>query len=574
MKPKEVKLVDRKGRRLKVEIIKSLTPSDRRLMTDLFEAKRASTYDLAKRTGMSYTSMFTSIKKLESLGLIRKLRETKSKKGGRKVIYVLTQAGRTCVLQFDMFFGTTPKQTVIESVPNPLDDIVAEFILSQRRETAELDFKLTFDTRKDSDFAKIVKDIFAMSNYGGGYLVFGFKETKTGTFDPIGLPPSFHVDQAQLQEKFNSYSNDPLAIGYREIEKEVNGEIRKFAVIYVPPSTMLLKPTKYGIYTDGTGKVRKAFSKDEILFRRGTQCVHASQNEIRFIERRVKETEYKIGLLKGKPDRIKENLYSNCFEVIKLPSDIFEAELPKNIKFAFFETKDTPFIRHTKEKIYSFCDVGEEPFGKYIRNGSSRKHKLSYFLESQDRKILLTWLLNREIRHVALKKGLRYDWRNKKVYFYPTDKPERYESWEGRFKKSRRLVAKKLYIEQLNRSLFVHSAASISFSLIGTKFYLKILPRIILTHDGYAAIQSFREGIVKTRLSYNQYNDAYLNLVLFWISRFKSPDRKKIDFNGRILVSPEPVTVALNIGIRSDRPSEEFSRRKDELYSFEAVEVI
>jgi predicted HTH transcriptional regulator len=77
----------------------------------------------------------------------------------------------------------------MESVPDPMDEIVINFILSQKRETAELDFKLTLNIRKNSDFAKIAKDIFAMSNYGGGYILFGFKETKTGTFEPVGLPP-------------------------------------------------------------------------------------------------------------------------------------------------------------------------------------------------------------------------------------------------------------------------------------------------------------------------------------------------------------------------------------------------
>jgi len=460
----------------------------------------------------------------------------------------------------------------MESAPDPLDDIAIDFILSQKRETAELDFKLTLDTRKVSDFAKIAKDIFAMSNYGGAYMLFGFKETQTGTISPVGLTSSFHVDQAQLQEKFNSYSNDPLTIGYREVEKEVDGEMRKFAVIYVPPSSVILKPIRYGTYADSRGNVKRVFSKDEILFRRGTQSVPASQNEVKFIERRAKETRYRISLLSGKPDRIKENLYGNFFQVTEMPSNLFEAKLPKNIRFAFFETKDTPYIRHG-EKIYSFCDLDKEPFGGYVEEDSTLKHELPHFLESQDTKVLSTWLLNSEIRNVALKKGLRYDWRNKKVYFYPTDNPQRYESWETRFKKSRRLVAKKLYIRQLGRSLFVHSAALIAFILLGTKFYLKILPRIILTHDGYETIQGFREGPVKTRLSYNQYNDAYLNHVLFWISRFKSTDKETINLDGRIRISTEPVTVNLGFGIRSDRPSKEFASRKDELYSLEAVEI-
>lgn len=461
----------------------------------------------------------------------------------------------------------------MESVPDPMDEIVINFILSQKRETAELDFKLTLDIRKDSDFAKIAKDIFAMSNYGGGYILFGFQETKTGAFEPVGLPPDFHVDQATLQEKFNSYASDPLTIEYAEVEREVEGQEKKFALIYVPPSTSILKPTKYGTYYDPTGKVKKAFSKDEILFRRGTQSVHASQKEIKFIEQRAQETEYKIGLLSGKPDDVKENLYGNFFEVTKMPSNICEAELPRNIRFSFFETKETPFIRQG-ERIYSFCDLTKEPFGKYITAGTFQKHDMTSFLETQDKRILLTWLLNSEVRNAAIKKGLRHDHWDKNVYFYPTDGRDRYESWKTRFKKSSRLVAKELYITQLRRSLFVHPAALISISLVGTKFYLKILPEIILTHDGYETIQGVREGPVKTRLSYNQYNDAFLNLVLFWISRFKSTDGKFVDINGRIFTSVEPVTVSLDVGLKSDRPSEEFSRREDELYPFEAVEIV
>jgi len=461
----------------------------------------------------------------------------------------------------------------MESVPNPLDEIVIDFVLSQKRETAELDFKLTLDIHKDSDFAKIAKDIFAMSNYGGGFLLFGFQETKTGTFEPVGLLQDFHVDQATLQEKFNSYASNPLSIGYTEVEREIDGQKRKFAVIYVPPSTDVLKPIKYGVYGDPTGKAKKAFSKDEILFRRGTQSIHASQKEIKFIEQRASETEYRIGLLSGKPDDVKENLYGNFFEVTKMPSNIYEAELPRNIRFSFFETKETPFIRQG-ERVYSFCDLSQEPFGKYITAGTFQKHELASFLETQDKRILLTWLLNSEVRNAAIRKGLRHDHWDKNVYFYPTDGRERHEAWKTRFKKSSRLVAKEIYITQLRRSLFVHPAALISISLVGTKFYLKILPEIILTHDGYETIQGVREGPVKTRLSYNQYNDTFLNLVLFWISRFKSLDEKSVDINGRIFASSEPVTVALDVGLRSDRPSEEFSRREDELYSFEAVEIV
>ena len=460
----------------------------------------------------------------------------------------------------------------IESVPDPLDHITVDFILSQTGETAELDFKFTLDIRRDSDFAKIAEDIFAMSNYGGGYLIFGFKETKTGSFDAVGLSPDFHVDQATLQEKFNSYSNEPLALGYKELEKVIEGEKRKFAVIYVPPSTTILKPTKLGTYTERR-KVKIAFKKDEVLFRRGSQSIRASQNEVKFIERRAEDTKYRISLLSGKPDRIKENLYGNFFEVLRSPSHVFLAEIPKNIRFSSFERRDIPYVRQG-EKIYSFCNLEVEPFKKYIRSGSLRSFVLSEFLETQDRRILLSWLFNSEIKNAALKRGLRYDRNDRNLYFYPTDRPSRSETWTGRYRTARKQVARKIYVRQLKRYLFAHDAALLRFQRVGSSFYLNVLPKIVLTYDGYETTSGFREGPVKTRLSYNKFNDAYLNLILFWISRFRSESKDKIDFDGRILVSAEPVTLDLDWGIMKDRPSTEFEDRKDELYSFEAVDFL
>lgn len=559
------------------EAIESLAPSDRKLLTELLDLEKASTYTLSKNTGMSYASMHTSAKKLESLRLIKRLQEAESKKGRRKITYVLTKEGRECTLRFYKRSGATVKQTTIESVPDPLDDLVVQFILSQRRETAELDFKLTLDIRKDSDFAKIAKDIFAMSNYGGGHLVFGYKETKTGSFDLVGLRKDFHIDQATLQEKFNSYSNESIALEYREVEKVVHGEKRRFAIVYVPPSPTVLKPIKYANYEDKkTGRARKVFSRDEILIRRGTQSVHATLNEIKFIERRSKQTDYKISLLSGEPDRIKENLYTNMFKVIELPTEIFEIEVPTNIRFPFFETKHIPHVRPWRsKKIYSFCDLNQEPFHNYITGGSLCRRPTGDFLKSQDKKNLSIRLLNSEVRNAALRRGLRYDRYDKKVYFYPTDEPVRYETWEGRYRKTPKQVARKIYVSKLKTSLFAHDAASISFHFVGDDIYLVILPKIVLTHDGYDAIKGFREGPVKTRLIYNEFNDIYLNLVLFWISRFKFyPTQKSIDLDGRVVISAEPVTAKLGVGIRKDRPTTEFRRRKDELYSLEKADIV
>jgi hypothetical protein len=237
-----------------------------------------------------------------------------------------------------------------------------------------------------------------------------------------------------------------------------------------------------------------------------------------------------------------------------MPETIFSADLPQNIRFSHFETGNVTYVRQN-DKIYSFSDLNKEPFLRYITKGSLQKWDLKQFSAQPDKRIVVTWLLNQEVRNKAIRMGLRYDGRNKNLFFFPIElgQIEKFEPWEGRFKKSKRLVAKRLPIESLGTSIFVHTAASISFTSIGSDFYLKIVPEIVLTHDGYETIQGVREGIVKTKLIYNQYNVSYFYLVLFWISKLKSGSN--INFNDNIIVSTEPVTVSLNVGIRSDRPS-------------------
>ena len=51
----------------------------------------------------------------------------------------------------------------------------------------------------------------------------------------VGVPEDYNVDGAVLQEKFNSYSNVPIQIEYKEFTKNIDGKINRFAVIFVPP---------------------------------------------------------------------------------------------------------------------------------------------------------------------------------------------------------------------------------------------------------------------------------------------------------------------------------------------------
>jgi len=178
----------------------------------------------------------------------------------------------------------------------PLGDIMLNFLIDKDREEPYLDFKETLDIRKTSSFAKIAKDFFAFSNYGGGFILIGFKEKakmenppedKKVNFLPLGLPADYHIDQSDLQPKFNSYSNVPIEIGYREFLKNIGGTEKKFAAIYVPASTCVLTPIKDGVYVDEKGKTKRAFETGSVMIRRGTQSLPATDEEEAWIKKKV-----------------------------------------------------------------------------------------------------------------------------------------------------------------------------------------------------------------------------------------------------------------------------------------------
>jgi predicted HTH transcriptional regulator len=204
----------------------------------------------------------------------------------------------------------------------PLSDYVLDFIIAQKKECPYLDFKYTIHVGKNSDFPEIAKDIFAFSNYGGGWILIGWKEETKNQYLPVGLPEDYEVDQAVLQEKFNSYSNLPITIEYREFSKNIDGVITRLAAVYMPPSYEILKPTKIGKYIK-RDKERIVFKEGEIFYRRGTQSIPPSSIEMEIIRKRLRQENYRISVLSGEPDKVDEKIYSNLFPIKKFPKYIY-----------------------------------------------------------------------------------------------------------------------------------------------------------------------------------------------------------------------------------------------------------
>ncbi len=133
-------------------------------------------------------------------------------------------------------------ERLTEAESEPLDDHVIDFLIGHDKEETYLDFKETISITRDYPFSELAKDFLASLNYGGGWVLVGFRDKPKSTLEedkkwkrqyiPVGLPPDFHVDQADLQTKYNSYCVHPVTILYSEFHRNLGNGERKFAVIY------------------------------------------------------------------------------------------------------------------------------------------------------------------------------------------------------------------------------------------------------------------------------------------------------------------------------------------------------
>ncbi|MFY9299885.1 MAG: ATP-binding protein [Candidatus Nitrosotenuis sp.] len=462
-------------------------------------------------------------------------------------------------------------------VSDPTGNYVIDYLLSQKKETTFHDFKWTLDVTKNSqDFPKIIKDVYAFSNYGGGWLVLGVKENDysddkiKGKYIKSGLPEEYNLEDASLQEKINSYLDEPIAIQYVEFARTINEKERRFALVYIPPSSKLIT-TKEDVKYKVGNKEKIAVQKETVYTRRGTQSIIASDYEKELIKKRLEKEKYRLSILSGEPEEIHENIYSNLFEVKKLPQTIYfgiakynsfqdalEAVQKAHPQDPHFSLK----YRQYEDKIVTFENL-DNPMNihrEIVHTDTITQESVADWLEDEDKEKIIVALLNKEVTDKARRQGMRYDSDSRKLY-YPMhpDNKERKEEWPSRYKGlMKKQVAKKSWSDALNRTVYLHAAIRTAIMKIGSTFYLRLNLTMVVTEDGKKPISGIKEGAIITGETYRIYNKGQLNLILFWIN--KLGDGQDVFVIRDFLISHEPVETSMEIGISWDIPTSDFKQ--------------
>ncbi|MCH8852732.1 MAG: ATP-binding protein [Planctomycetes bacterium] len=159
--------------------------------------------------------------------------------------------------------------------PDPLSDEVCRQLLGVRRESRVLDFKQSFDPNENGDWCEVIKDLVAMANTDGGYVMMGANDD--GSSSLMSLTITDTVDQAVLVDKMGKYTEvQPSEVNLRRFDHEGAERV----IFHVGKADVPIVFCRPGTYPVSPKKQKTAFSAGAIYFRHGSKSEPARQSDI------------------------------------------------------------------------------------------------------------------------------------------------------------------------------------------------------------------------------------------------------------------------------------------------------
>ena len=160
---------------------------------------------------------------------------------------------------------------------------VLDALLQRTSETADVDFKGSFDPSNIGEWLEIVKDVVAIANSGGGAIIIGANDD--GTPSGADISDAVAIDPADLTNKIYKYTG--INFGEFEIAEGRAGEA-SMCVIAIRTTHIPIVFTKVGTYEVAPDKQKNAFSVGTVYFRHGAKSEPATSDDLRaFLEREL-----------------------------------------------------------------------------------------------------------------------------------------------------------------------------------------------------------------------------------------------------------------------------------------------
>lgn len=471
---------------------------------------------------------------------------------------------------------------------------LADELVHKGFESPDLDFKVAFDDTTHA-WMELTKDVCGMANYGGGYIVFGVED---GTFKPIGLGLNFHKDVQEWIDKIRRWVTGSLNLSYLEYVKEINGQNRKFPILYVQGSVgSFLIPKIDGKYILPSGEERFSFRQGILYTRRDASTVPATGNEYwELFWSLSKRTAEKLGSVgtplevvsalskKAGPDSVEETLWFNLFPVVEIPDNIYAGNTELRAPIEVYETverlaglkgvkyEDIPSFLLEDKKIYTFSPLDENnPLSLCVNLTSQTLFEedssnievipTKEWLKDSAMHQKLVKLLNYNLKDLCRKKGgFYYDVRRDRYYrkYYGGRIPE--IVWKPYKKTTTRQLVYLRVSENTGKLLYCeHFGGRLRFTILGDGIYLSIEPLRVLTQDGLRPLDQRRNIRYSTKKNFYYHNNNYLYDMKLWL-HILAGNRTEVHLGSgeeKIVIDISPINAKVNFGILNDQHTNE-----------------
>lgn len=175
--------------------------------------------------------------------------------------------------------------------------------LTATRESKYIEFKSEFDPSSTPDWCEIIKDIIAISNSGGGTIVFGLNDSGEPTgYDATAL---LATDPANITNKISKYVGQQFS-DFHIQEEEKEGH--KIALMVIESSPIPLVFKKPGTYSSGEKQQKTAFKEGSVYFRHGAKSAPGNTEDLqRSFQKEL--------------DRVKKSWLNDIGKIVKAPSE-------------------------------------------------------------------------------------------------------------------------------------------------------------------------------------------------------------------------------------------------------------
>lgn len=456
-------------------------------------------------------------------------------------------------------------------------------LINSGYERENLDFKVKLDVTDTRSLLELAKDLFGFANYGGGHLVIGV----TDQGDNLGLPLHFLLDQADIAKRVHRFISRNVDFFYREIIKEINGNSRKFAAIYVEPSTSLIVVSKDGAYRKN-GKEKKILREGDAFTRRGTQTVRANSDDHEKIRQRLSLISHPRFTRLTRPERTfvrplqkSEQLMTNLFLLLQYPTRIWSIPTRfRKITSALRRLDEVgqlsqhSFILRNK-RLYTFSDlsVSDHPLLALASKGEIEYENTASWENDQDKWKWFIGLLNKVIGRFIISKGLIYHPENASYHFPFTPKKDedvQIEYWYPYRTKRPRTIAK-VYRTNGKILYIAHRGFRCNIRTISPQLFFQLDPVWIFTEDGNRRLVSpRRRSRYSTIFEHGDRNHAIFTLTLFWIEKLSKGSKIiKVQEEEEIIteIATKPFQAVSSFGIKD--PKLEVAKRTEDFPTLE-----